>query len=267
VIPTATSSVAPSPSSMTGLMVGYGLLAARAAAAPVHEMQYQDGVHPAYRGRGVSRQLLAWAEAAAVPLHRQRYPGRSLSLSGKCPAGNAGAVALYAERGYRRVRCFHGMTRDLSAPLSDAPAPAGVEIVGFTPDRSEHARLIRNEAFRDHWGSTEITADSWAQFMVISAFRPAFSFPAYAGGEPVELWGAMGSYGDLNPRPLACHQQAAHPQQYIRAGQRLRACVPVLPDPGRLRYFPAVLPRAPGRSPGTLRYLRPPDSHPRQLRS
>jgi mycothiol synthase len=168
-----------------GLMVGYGLLAARAAAAPVHEMQYQGGVHPAYRGRGVGGQLLAWAEAAAVPLHGQRYPGRPLSLSGKCPAGNAGAVALYAERSYRPVRWFHGMTRDLSAPLSDAPAPAGVEIVGLTHDRSEHARLIRNEAFRDHWGSTEITADSWAQFMEISAFRPAFSFLAYGGGEPV----------------------------------------------------------------------------------
>jgi mycothiol synthase len=76
-----------------GLMVGYGLLAARATAAPVHEMQYQGGVHPAYRGRGVGSQLLVWAEAAAVPLHRQRYPGRPLSLSGKCPAGNAGAVA------------------------------------------------------------------------------------------------------------------------------------------------------------------------------
>jgi mycothiol synthase len=168
-----------------GLMVGYGLLAARAAADSVHEMQYQGGVHPAYRGRGVGSQLLAWAEAAAVPLHRQRYPGRPLSLSGKCSAGNAGAVALYAERGYRPARWFHGMTRDLSATLSDAAAPAGVGIVGFTPDRSEHARLIRNEAFRDHWGSTEITADSWAQFMEISAFRPAFSLLAYAGAEPV----------------------------------------------------------------------------------
>ena len=48
-----------------------------------------------------------------------------------------------------------------------------------------------------------------------------------------------------------------HPQRYIRAGQRLRASVSVLPDPDRLRYFPAVLPRVPGRSPRTLRYLRP----------
>ena len=55
------------------------------------------------------------------------------------------------------------------------------------------------------------------------------------------------SYGDLNPRPLACHQQAAHPQQCVRAGQRLRTSVPVLPDPGRLRYFSAVLSGVPRR--------------------
>jgi mycothiol synthase len=168
-----------------GLMIGYGSLAARDAADPVHEMRYHGGVHPGYRGRGLGSQLLAWAEAAAVPLHQRRYPGCPLSLSGKCPADNADAMALYAEHGYRPVRWFHGMTRELAAPLSNSPVPAGVKIAGLTPGRYEHARLVRNEAFHDHWGSTEISADGWAYFMEIGAFRAAFSFLAYAGSEPV----------------------------------------------------------------------------------
>ena len=53
-----------------------------------------------------------------------------------------------------------------------------------------------------------------------------------------DLW----SYGDSNSRPLACHQQATHPPQYIAAGHRPAACTPVRPGPGRLRYFRAVLP-------------------------
>jgi hypothetical protein len=52
-----------------------------------------------------------------------------------------------------------------------------------------------------------------------------------------ELW----SYGDSNPRPLACHQHAGHPPKSIAAGHRPRTCEPVLCDPARLRYFPAVL--------------------------
>lgn len=170
-----------------GTMAGYGVLTSRTAAEPVHEMHYRGGVHPAYRDRGLGGQLLDWAERAALPLHRERYPGRPLSLSGSCLAGNAGAVALYAAHGYRPARWFHAMTRDLSAALPDVRVPAGVEIAGFTPERLEDARLVRNEAFHDHWGSTETTAEQWAHFIGFTAFRPAFSFLAYGGGEPLGL--------------------------------------------------------------------------------
>jgi len=170
-----------------GAMAGYGILQSRTSAEPVHEMQYRGAVHPAYRGRGLGGRLLDWAETAAIPLHRQRYPGQPLSLSGQCLSHNAEAAALYAAHGYRPARWFHGMTLDLSAGLPEAPVPAGVEVVGLTPDRWEDARLIRNDAFRDHWDSTEDPADAWAHFMGVSGFRPALSFLAYSGGEPLSL--------------------------------------------------------------------------------
>jgi mycothiol synthase len=168
-------------------MAGFGALAARSAAEPVHDMRYQGGVHPAYRGRGLGGQLLDWAETAAIPLHQERYPGRPLSLSGSCLSHNAGAIALYAAHGYLPSRWFHGMARDLSAEVPAASVPAGVEVVGVTPERWEDARLIRNEAFRDHWGSTETTVAAWAHYMQAGAFRPALSFLAYAGTEPLSL--------------------------------------------------------------------------------
>jgi mycothiol synthase len=168
-------------------MAGFGALAARSAAEPVHDMRYQGGVHPAYRGRGLGGQLLDWAETAAIPLHQERYPGRPLSLSGSCLSRNDGAIALYAAHGYRPSRWFHGMVRDLSAEVPAASVPAGMEVVGVTPERWEDARLIRNEAFRDHWGSTETTVAAWAHYMQAGAFRPALSFLAYAGTEPLSL--------------------------------------------------------------------------------
>jgi GNAT superfamily N-acetyltransferase len=61
-------------------MVGHGALTVRTSADPVHEMRCEGGVHPAYRGRGLGGRLLDWAEAAAVPLHQERYPDQPFSL-------------------------------------------------------------------------------------------------------------------------------------------------------------------------------------------
>jgi mycothiol synthase len=168
-------------------MVGYGKLNRRSVADPVDDMRHEGGVHPSYRGRGLGGELLDWAEKTAVPLHHDRFPGRPLSLSSGCLSTNAGAVALHEQRGYQPARWFHSMVRDLSAPIPRAVIPAGVEIAGFTPDMAEHARLVRNEAFRDHWGSTETSAEAWAHFLASDAFRPGFSFLAYAGSEPLGM--------------------------------------------------------------------------------
>jgi len=168
-------------------MVGYGVLTCRGTADPVHNMRHSGGVHPAYRGRGLGGNLLAWAESAAVLLHDDRYAGRSLALSSGCQSGNAGAVALHQARGYQAVRWFHVMLRDLSAPLPPVAVPAGVQITGYAPEMTEHARLIRNESFRDHWGSAEISAESWAHSLAHGAFRPGLSFLAYEGPEPLGL--------------------------------------------------------------------------------
>jgi mycothiol synthase len=168
-------------------MVGYGVLTLRGVADPVHTALHEGGVHPSYRGRGLGSELLHWAEQAAVPLHNERFPGRPLSLSSGCLSTNAGAVALHEQRGYQPARWFHSMVRDLSQPIAAAVVPDGLAITGYQPDMAEHARLIRNESFRDHWGSTETSPQSWAHFLASSAFRPELSFLAYQGSEPLGM--------------------------------------------------------------------------------
>jgi mycothiol synthase len=167
------------------IMAGYGTLTTRGTADPEHVMRYAGGVHPAYRGRGLGTELLAWSEQAAVPLHEDRHPGRRLVLSSGCLSRNAGAVTLYESRGYHAARWFQAMLRDLSAPLPEISVPAGIRIVGFTPDMAEHALLVRNESFRDHWGSTDTSAQAWAHTLASAAFRPELSFLAYEGSEPL----------------------------------------------------------------------------------
>lgn len=167
------------------LMVGYGLVLSRTAAEPVHEMRLAGGVHPEYRGRGIGSQLLVWAERAAEPLHGKRFPGQPLSLDGRCLARTEDAVALFSAHGYKQSRWFLRMSCDLTARLPASQVPAGIEIVGFTPERSQDARLIHDEAFRDHWGTAETSEEGWAHFIGYQAFRPAYSFLAYDGPEPL----------------------------------------------------------------------------------
>jgi mycothiol synthase len=160
------------------VMVGYGALQLRTSAEPAHEMRWEGGVHPDYRRRGIGSRLHEWAESTARPLHAERFPGRALDLSGTCMSHNADAVALYSALGYRPVRWFHAMELSLAPALPAAPAPVGVEIVALTTDRFSDALRIRNEAFHDHWGSTEMTSEAWAHFMGSGVFRPNLSFVA-----------------------------------------------------------------------------------------
>lgn len=144
-------------------------------------------MHPSYRGRGLGGELLDWAEKTAVPLHREQFPGHALSLSSGCLSSNAAAVALHEQRGYQPARWFHAMVRDLSTAVPSPVVPEGVQITGYQPDMAEHARLIRNESFRDHWGSTETSAETWAHFLASTAFRPGLSFLAYDNDEPLGM--------------------------------------------------------------------------------
>jgi mycothiol synthase len=168
-----------------GSMIAYAGLRSSPSVTDRHEMDLYGAVHPSQRGRGLGTRLLAWAEEAALPLHVARYPGHRLALAASCPAGESDALALFAAAGYQPARWFHFMSRDLTGAVPDGQLPEGARIVGYSTDLSDAARQVRDEAFGDHWGSTDETAESWQHFVAHERFRPAFSFLAYLADEPV----------------------------------------------------------------------------------
>ena len=168
-------------------MAGFCVLQSPRTADPVHEMRQYGGVHPAYRGRGIGSELLAWSEQTAMELHEEQFGSQPLALGGSSLAGNTSAVTLFADHGYLQARWFHQMNCSLSAAVPAPEVASGVEIVGFTDQRSADGLLVRNEAFRDHWSPADRTPESWAHFLAARAFRPEFSFMAYLDGEPTGL--------------------------------------------------------------------------------
>lgn len=168
-------------------MVGYTSVHIRSAAEPVHLMRLVGNVHPDYRDQGIGSYLLERAQRMARPLHDERFAGQPLALSGSCQERNMGAVDLFTAHGYQPSRWFLRMTCDLTAEPPTAPVPHGVRIVPFTKELTDDARLVHNEAFRDHWDSTDISEQGWDHFISYSAFRPQYSFLAYEAGEPLAL--------------------------------------------------------------------------------
>lgn len=177
-------------------MVAYCVLTPRCAEEPLpetrpesralrHRVRHAGGVHPAYRERGIGSALLSWAEETAGPLHDDEHPGRPLSLSGRFPSRLTDAGALFTAYGYQPERWHLRMTADLRGVIDEPPVPNGIRIVPYTQERSADALLIKNESFRDHWGTPEHTPQEWAHFLAYQAFKPEFSFLAYEGSEPL----------------------------------------------------------------------------------
>jgi mycothiol synthase len=173
-------------------MVGFTMLQPRSEQAvtgadPLYQMRQWGRVHPKYRGLGIGTRLLEWAEQAAIALHSQRFPGQPLSLVGGNLAKVTDAIELLQAAGYQQARWFHSMCRDLTRPIPDAPVPDEVRIVGYEPGMSADALVVRNESFRDHWGSNELDEETWAHHLRSRALRPHLTFLAYLGDKPVGL--------------------------------------------------------------------------------
>lgn len=93
---------------------------------------------------------------------------------------------LASEAGFQPARVFQGRRRDLAAPILPPRVPDAVTIGTWTPELDEQAREVRNAAFRDHWGNTPHTPESWRRLITgTAAFRPEVSFLATADGNAV----------------------------------------------------------------------------------
>jgi mycothiol synthase len=142
------------------------------------------GVDPAHRGLGLGTALLTWQierageRLRAGPAHLPRY------LRAQAFDFQAANLRLHARCGLAPVRYNDELLRDLEAipPRPDVP---GIAIVPWDAALSEAARVAQNEAFADHWGSTERDPASWEHDLAGYGSRLDLSFFALDGGRVV----------------------------------------------------------------------------------
>ncbi|MGU3357781.1 MULTISPECIES: GNAT family N-acetyltransferase [Microbacterium] len=160
-------------------------------------------VRPDRRGRGIGTALFAWQHERAEEQLREAAAADAAAAS--LPA----EIQVYASEkdtaleriaeslGYRTERWFSTMHRDLSEPIAAVTTPDGIELVPFSSDRAEDARLARNDAFRDHWGSLPSPPERWQQFIGGPFLRPDLCTLALDGGEIVAFCLASVNEGDF----------------------------------------------------------------------
>jgi mycothiol synthase len=140
--------------------------------------------HPALRGRGIGTAILRWgvdraneilaAQPDDLPGHLETFKEDRL----------ADAVALHEAAGFRPVRWYSDMRRDLAEPLPAMPELGGLAIRPYEASLGERVRLAHNEAFADHWGSEPQTAEIWhREFVGDPYFRADLSFVILDGDE------------------------------------------------------------------------------------
>jgi ribosomal protein S18 acetylase RimI-like enzyme len=132
--------------------------------------------------------LLDWLEARGAEVLRAvvaAHPGRPPAvLRLGCPDQHPERASLYQQRGFRPVRHFYRMRRDLRQPIPDRPLPAGLRFDHYRPENGEALRQALNEAFSDHWSPEPVSENDWQQFIVQQkSFRPELTQVVMDGSE------------------------------------------------------------------------------------
>ena len=165
-------------------IVGYATAYARPAEA--EEIRASVNVYVAmdWRDRGLEEALAEWSIGAAsdalddAPAVR-RYVCTWLYKK------QEEAAARFAKRGFAPVRHWWEMECSLVDPVEPRPATE-IQIVQWGELHDEPARLVYNEAFADHWGSTPMDEEIWAKQVISSPnFQRSMSFVALAEGSVV----------------------------------------------------------------------------------
>lgn len=167
-----------------GALVAFARCFANPDPASEPRVFLEGEVHPAWRARGLEAAVQEWLEARGAEKLQARPAGQPRSLRVGAAVTQAERLELLEGRGYRPLRYFYRMRRDLREPIPEAALPAGLTLRRYTPDLEQPLFAAHNEAFADHWGFEPILFTEWQQFFIrAESFRPEFTLLVFDGDQ------------------------------------------------------------------------------------
>jgi mycothiol synthase len=170
-----------------GALVAYGVVNWRKNLVDVDRLNTDSSVRPGWRRRGLGRALMTWMIGRAEALHEKHHPDvADAELNAATISTNTGAEVLFTSLGFKQIRYFFEMKRPFGSPIPVVEVPDGLRMVPFDPQYDEALRLVHNEVFLDHWGSTPKDEETWKVWFTGSrSFRGNLSFLVLDGEEIV----------------------------------------------------------------------------------
>lgn len=128
-----------------------------------HAILHTDGyVHREFMGRGIGTTLLRTIQKRALEEMALAEPDVRVSIWSGIDNRDPASHALHQNEGYQPLRYHWRMEIKLDGPPQEPTFPEGIELRPFI--KGEHDVAVwqaQNEAFRDHWGSHDMTFEEW----------------------------------------------------------------------------------------------------------
>jgi len=146
-------------------------------------------VVPAYRRRGIGRNLLDFVETRLLEISNQLIETGQLSPSAPRYYLNVAAEkelakeSLLKHTGYQAIRLEYDMVRPDLENIPDLPLPVGLEVRPVLPEHYRPVFDAANEAFRDHWCYMVEPEESFQKMLVDPNFDPSLWCVAWAGDQ------------------------------------------------------------------------------------
>ena len=139
---------------------------------------------PQFRGNGIGTAVMQWATEHGESLLRSTNRTIPKYLRSDMSATNSTAGSLFQSFNMSPAR----WNDDLIIDLANSPevfTAIGYSIVPWVSSRNEEARIAKNQAFMDHWGSTPTSEEGWEQLVHGSTARLDQSFFALDQNEKI----------------------------------------------------------------------------------
>ena len=148
-----------------GTLTGFVRCEWQREATGLYRYRIAFGLTPEWRGYGLRRAMLRWAEARLTQVASGHPDTAPRFYQSSAPRHAADLVALLESEGYRPTRYFNRMVRSLAEPIPDTPLPPGLELRPVRPEQYRPIWDAAHEAFRDHWGYSPWTDDEYEAWL------------------------------------------------------------------------------------------------------